>query len=135
MNLRMLQDNCLVRLDIADKSEKLSPGGIVLVSFDATDDATANGIFATVIAVGPGRYADAWIDHETGTAPVGAKTFVPTDSAIVPGARVVLAKAALAGDRVKAEDGEMRIVKTHVIEAVLEDDKDTRDASDFGVAL
>jgi co-chaperonin GroES (HSP10) len=122
MQLRMLGDNVLVQLDLSSKEEKRSAGGIIMPSADSTRDATSDGIFATIIAIGPGVHASKWLGHEYGTAPIDRLTFLATDPALVPGARVVLAKAALAGDRVKAQDKEYRIIKTHCIEAVIENE-------------
>lgn len=117
-------DNVLIQLEVhADPhEERLSPGGIILPKMRDVNEEPA--IIATVVAAGPGYYADEWLDHEQGTAPVGTRhPMIPLDPAIVPGARVILSKAGLAADRVWSDDvREYRMCRAHCIEAVLEDE-------------
>lgn len=123
--LRVLQDNVLLRFQhTADAhSDKLSPGGIFIPRTALAPDA-GSAIEATVIAAGPGYYADRWLGQELGTAIPGSPTFIPLDAAIKPGARVLCNAQALAADKVY-DDGrsEYRIVRASCIEAVITEDR------------
>lgn len=122
-HIRPRNDNVLVQFDVhAPHEEQVTPGGIIIPETAADAELDQGGILATVVAAGPGVYADAWVDHETGTAPVGSRVFVPVDPEIQPGVRVVLARAALGADRVWSDEvREFRMVKAHVIEGVVEE--------------
>lgn len=121
-SIRCLADNVLVQLSIHTDhhTDRLSPGGIVLPRMRNIESEDA--ILATVIAVGSGYYADKFIDHEQGTSPVGSTKFIPVDPAIVPGAVVVLERAALAADRIYSDErNEYRMVRAATIAAVVEE--------------
>lgn len=124
MNIEKIQpkqDNVLVRLRIhamATEDEK-TEGGIFLPKA-RNEPGMTEAVEATVIAVGPGHYADKWLGHEEGTAPDGSKKFIPVDSAICKGARVLIRGSKL-GDRVYSDErAEYRMILAHAVEAVLE---------------
>jgi len=121
--IRPLQDNVLVCFHIHEDphEERLSPGGIVLPA-TTREVYNEDAFLATVVAAGPGYYPDKFLGHELGTAPVGVTRFIPMDPAIVPGARVILDKIALAANRIYGDDRvEYRMVRAQAIAAVIEE--------------
>ena len=119
------QDNILVQFvhhASRHEAEQLTPGGIIIPKVaEAPSDNSA--IEAVIIAAGPGRYLDKWVDHEQGTSDVGSKVFIPTGADLKPGAHVLLESSASACDRVWGEDRlEYRMVKEHNCIALVEDD-------------
>lgn len=117
-------DNVLVQFrQHAQRREELeqTPGGIYIPKA-AEVPAHNAAIEAVVIAVGPGRFADEWLNHERGTTDAGSSVFLATDAAIVPGAKVLLNASAAAADRVYDDEwNEYRMVKSHNIEAIVEE--------------
>lgn len=118
------QDNVLLMFKhTAEATEDKLVNGLYIPRTALAPDA-GSAIEATVIAAGPGYYADRWLGQELGTAIPGSPTFIPLDAAIKPGARVLCNAQALAADKVY-DDGrsEYRIVRASCIEAVITEDR------------
>lgn len=123
--LKMRNDNVLVCFSHHEKAretEDRTEGGIFIPrSAGAPKDNEA--ILATVLAVGPGHYADPFVNHEVGTDPYKTGRFIPVEECIKPGAKVLLEGAARAGDRIYSDDRmEYRCVKAHCICAIVEEE-------------
>lgn len=122
--IRCLADNVLVQLDahLVHETEQLSPGGILIPLMASSNIESQDAILATVIACGKGHYNDRFIDHEVGTEDWRHGPWIPLDPAIVPGAKVILEKRALGGDRVYGEGhAEYRMIRSDCIAAVVEE--------------
>lgn len=119
--IRPAADNVLIRLRIHEMAteEERTEGGIIMPKARNEPSAT-EAVEATVVAAGPGHYADKWLGHEEGTAPDGSKKFIPMDPAIRKGARVLI-RGSKPGDRVYSDErAEYRMILAHNVEAVLE---------------
>lgn len=126
--LRPTGDQVLLCFDahINAREDTYSPGGILLPR--TAQPQAGDGNMATVMAVGPGYWNDKWPGgevknwHEHGSGPLANGAFIPLDASIVPGARVITTRAALAGDRIYDDErGEYRMCRADVIAAVVDE--------------
>lgn len=122
--IKPTSDNILLQFDAAidPHIDRQTPGGL-FIPRTALDPKVGTAVEAIVVALGPGRYADSWLDHERGTSEVGSSKFIPMSMLLPdvrPGSRVLCNAQALAADRVYSDERlEYRMCRASVIEAVI----------------
>lgn len=120
--IRPRNDQVLVVMQIHENKteERTTPGGIIIPLMSNQDAKSRGGVFATVIAHGPGRFNDKWEGHERGLSFIGSTKWIPMDKAIKPGA-VVLLDSEQTGQRVVGDSyQEYRMILADNIIAVCE---------------
>lgn len=112
---RPYADNVLVLMDHHRdaRKEERTEGGI-LVPMAAKEPTGA--CWATVIAAGPGHYADKWYGQEKGTDSIGSSAFVPCE--VKEGDRVLIS-GPLAGDAIVIDGMEHRVCRAGQLGSVI----------------
>jgi co-chaperonin GroES (HSP10) len=118
--LRVLRDGAIILYDfIRDaRTEETLPSGLI-VPKTARQPERTEACLATVIAAGPGRYLDRFLDQERGYSRVASDVFIQSE--FKAGDRV-LVQGPLAGDAVMIDGLEHRIVVSDVILGVVEEE-------------
>lgn len=119
--IRLLGDQIIFLYDfIRDaREESKTASGLLYVPKNATQPAHSETVWGTVIAVGPGRYLDKFLDRERGTSQIGSSAFLPME--LKAGDRIAV-MGPLCGDAVMIDGLEHRICCADVALLVEESD-------------
>lgn len=116
---RPVGDQCLILFDhIRDARKEVMLSSGLIVPHSARKPEASEACWATVIAAGPGRYADKFLDRERGTSRIGSGVFIEND---VKAGQRVLIQGPLCGDAVVIDGLEHRIVVSDVVVGVEEE--------------
>lgn len=114
---RPYADNVLVLMDHHRdaRKEERTEGGLI-VPMSSKEPGREQACWATVIAAGPGHYADKWHGQEKGTDSIGSSVFVPCE--VKEGDRVILS-GPLAGDAIVIDGLEHRVCRAGYMGSVI----------------